>query len=255
MRASLAIPPSVLFGFLLVLARVAGALVFVPIPGLQRGPEMARVVMAVAVTLALFPRWPAAVDAPDAGRLAGWLVFEAAFGVMVGLAVSFLTEALLMAAQVVGLPAGYAYASMVDPQTQADSGVLLVFAQLLAGLLFFAAGLDREVLRIFARSLETFPPGAAALPASAGEALIRLGAGIFTAGLRLALPAVALLMLVDIALALVGRVHAQLQLLTISFPVKMLAAVAVLAWTMALFPRVYAGYAGRAFGTLRELVR
>jgi flagellar biosynthetic protein FliR len=93
------------------------------------------------------------------------------------------------------------------------------------------------------------------LPASAGEALIRLGAGIFTVGFRLALPAVALLMLVDIALALVGRVHAQLQLLTISFPVKMLAAVAVLAWTLTLFPRLYVGYAGRAFGVLRELIR
>ncbi len=255
MPASLPIPPSLLFGFLLVLARVAGALVFVPIPGVQRGPEMARVVISVAVTLALFSLWPVAVDAPDPGRLAGWLLFEAALGVMVGLAVSFLTEALVMAAQVVGLPAGFAYASMVDPQTQADSGVLLVFAQLSAGLLFFAAGLDREVLRIFARSLESLPPGAAVLPASAGEALIRLGAGIFTVGFRLALPAVALLMLVDIALALVGRVHAQLQLLTISFPVKMLAAVAVLAWTLTLFPRLYVGYAGRAFGVLRELIR
>lgn len=255
MRASLAIPTSVLFGFLLVLTRVAGTFVFVPIPGVQRGPAAARVVMAAAVTIALFPQWPRALDSPGLGQLVGWVVLEAALGVMLGLAVSFLAEALLVAAQVVGLPAGFAYASMVDPQTQADSGVLLVFAQLTAGLLFFSLGLEREVLRVFARSLESLPPGGSALPSPAALALIEFGSGIFAAGLRLALPAVALLALVDVALALVGRVHSQLQLLTLSFPVKMLAAMAVLAWTMALFPRVYGGYAGQVFGGLRGLIR
>ena len=53
-----------------------------------------------------------------------------------------------------GAQAGYAYASTIDPNTEADSGVLLVFAQLMAGMLFFALGLDREVLRLFAQSLD-----------------------------------------------------------------------------------------------------
>ena len=50
--------------------------------------------------------------------------------------------------------------------------------------------------------------------------------------MRLALPVVALLMLVDLALALLGRLNAQLQLLTLAFPAKMLAALLLLAWML-----------------------
>ena len=47
---------------------------------------------------------------------------------------------------------------------------------------------------------------------------------MFSVGLRLALPVVALLVMVDVALALLGRLNPQLQLLSLAFPVKMLTA-------------------------------
>ncbi|HSW51413.1 MAG TPA: flagellar biosynthetic protein FliR [Bryobacteraceae bacterium] len=246
---------STLYGFLLVLTRVGSALIFVPLPGVRKGPEAARVVLALSLTIALLPQWPDVEPDPSLGTLAGWILAEAALGILFGLLVGFWAEAMQVAAQAVGLEAGFAYASMVDPQTQADSGVLLVFAQLAAGLLFFSMGLDREVVRVFARSLETFPPGAVLAPGPAMEAVLRLGAGMFTTGIRLALPCLALLALVDIALALVGRLNAQLQLLTLAFPLKMLAAVLVLAWLLPVFPRVLGPYAGQIVAGMRSVAQ
>jgi len=254
MPGELTLSLSTMFGFLLVLARVSGALVFVPLPGLRQGPELPRVVLSVGIALALLPQWPALDIIPTPVQLAGWLVLEAELGILVGLAVGFLAEAFLVGAQIVGLPAGYAYASVIDPQTQADSGVLLIFAQLAAGMLFFALGFDREVVRLFARSLETMPPGAVVLQGNAAEVMVRLGSGIFSTGLRLALPVLALLLLIDLALALLGRVNAQLQLLTLAFPVKMLTAVLIMAWTAGMYPRIYTGFGERAFGALRRLI-
>jgi len=46
----------------------------------------------------------------------------------------------------------------------------------------------------------------------------------------------AVLLLVDISLALLGRVNAQLQLLTIAFPVKMMVGLAIVSWLMLLMP-------------------
>jgi flagellar biosynthesis protein FliR len=136
MRAEFTLPLATLASFLLVLTRVGSAVVFVPLPGVRQGPEPARILLALALTVMLRPRWPAVAEAPTAGQLAGWLAAEAALGVFAGLLVGFLAEALQVAAQAVGLEAGFAYSSIVDPQTQADSGVLLVFAQLAAGLIF-----------------------------------------------------------------------------------------------------------------------
>ncbi len=122
MHAELTLPLSALFGFLLVLARVGGAFIFVPLPGLNAGPELARVMLAAGFTLALFPLWPAVpVAGIGVGQLVVWVFSEAAFGITIGVAVAFLIETLMVAAQVLGLQAGYSYASTVDPTTQADS--------------------------------------------------------------------------------------------------------------------------------------
>jgi flagellar biosynthetic protein FliR len=255
MHAELAIAPGALLGFLLVLARVGGALVFVPLPGFRSGPEPARAALALGFTLALSSRWPVveAVAATPA-RLAAWVAAEAAVGIAIGVTVAMALEAFSLAAQVLGLQAGYAYASTVDPSTDADSGVLLVFAQLTAMMLFFAMGLDREVLRLFARSLETLPPGSWGFGRGAADAVVRLGAVMFSTGMRLAFPVVALLVLVDVALALAGRINQQLQLLSIAFPAKMLTALIVLSGVAALYPRILAEVFGKAGAVARGLM-
>jgi flagellar biosynthesis protein FliR len=239
MPANFDLPFGTLYAFLLVLARVTGAFVFVPLPGLTAVPGPARTVLAVGLTLALAARWPS-VDASNVSpaQLTGWAVMEASVGVAIGVAVSMILETFSLAAQILGLHAGYGYASTIDPNTQADSGILLVLAQLFAGLLFFATGLDREVLRLFALSLDRIPPGAYHFSVSSAESLIHLGGNLFSIALRLALPVVALLLMVDFALALLGRVNAQLQLLTLAFPAKMLVTLLVLAWIAFVFPRI-----------------
>jgi flagellar biosynthesis protein FliR len=253
MPADLQLSLGMLCAFLLVLARVGGALTFVPLPGASGAPPAARALLAVGLTLALAARWPV-VDASSitAARLAGWAMAEAVIGLAIGVCISVILEAFTLAAQILGLQAGYAYASTVDPNTQADSGILLVFAQLFAGLLFFAAGLDREVLRLFARSLEKIPPGSYVFGTASAETVIHLVSNLFAVGLRLALPVVALLAMVDIALALLSRVNAQLQLLTLAFPAKMLVALLVLVWGAFLFPRLCREIGGHSLGAAQR---
>ena len=245
---------STVFGFVLVLARVSGAFIFVPLPGLSAGPEIARAMLAITFTLALAPRWPVVnLESPYIGALVVAVLAELALGLTIGVAVSVLSESFLMAGQIIGLQAGYAYASTVDPSTQADSGVLVVFSQLAAGLLFFTLGLDREIIRAFARSLDAFPAGSFALAPAGAEQILRLASGMFSVGLRLAMPAIALLLLVDLALALLGRLNAQLQLLVLAFPVKMMAAIALLATLAVLFPRIYRDYAGQVLARVTSI--
>jgi len=229
-----------MYGFLLVLARVSGVIAFVPIPGISAGPEASRIVLALVLTVSLSPLWPApVVDGPVIGKLLGWMGAEAAFGLTIGVAVAFLLEGVQMAAQVIGLQAGYSYASTVDPTTQADTTTLQIMAQLFAGSLFFAFGFDRQVIQILARSLTAVPSGTYSLSGPAVEAVTHLGAAIFSTGLQLAIPVLALLLLLDIAFAVLGRLQTQLQLLSLTFALKMLAGVGCLAGVISFFPAVF----------------
>jgi flagellar biosynthetic protein FliR len=114
--------------------------------------------------------------------------------------------------------------------------------------------MDRQVLRVFAASLVAHPPGTFFLRASSVEAIIGLGTSMFATGMRLAMPVVVLLALVDVSLALLGRIHQQLQLLTLAFPVKMLAALAFLALIFELFLPVYRAAAEHTVGVLYRLL-
>src|SRR5690348_10912139 len=123
-----------LLGFLLVLARVSGVFVFVPLPGGNNSPAAAKIVLSLAIAFCLMPAWPriAGLD-QSAVRLAGYVVMDAAVGMVLGLAVAFAIEAMKLAAQIAGLQAGFGYASTIDPASQADSSLLLVIAELFAG--------------------------------------------------------------------------------------------------------------------------
>jgi flagellar biosynthetic protein FliR len=132
--------------------------------------------------------------------------------------------------------------------------VLLLLAQLTAGLLFFAMGFDRVLLTILARSLETHPPGAFIASRASVEALLMLGSSIFSTGLHLALPLMTLLFLIDLSIGLLGHLNSQLQLIALAFPAKMLAALAALSFLVLLIPKLYQQLGAEVFTALGRLL-
>jgi flagellar biosynthetic protein FliR len=233
-----------LLEFLLVAARVGAVFAFVPFAGWKAG-EPARIVLVLALSVCLWPVAPplpaGAAAAAGLGQVLVWVLGETAIGLSLGVTAGFLLESFALGAQFIGAQAGYSYASMVDPASNADSGVLQVLAQLMASLLFLTLGLDRMMVRALARSYRW--DSQATWTGWAGA--IEAGAEMWQVAFRLALPVVAFLVLLDVALALAGRVNAHLQLLSVAFPVKMLAALILLAAAAPAFPELFRWQAGR----------
>jgi flagellar biosynthesis protein FliR len=252
---TLGLPVATIFAFVLVLARVAGLVAFLPLAAFRSAPAQIRVALVVALTLALFPVWPNLPNTlPTMTQLIGWAFAEAGFGLAIGLAISFLFEAFQIAMQIVGLQAGYGYALTIDPTSQADSGVLQILFMLATGWLFFIFGFDRELLRILAASFERIPAGSWTLSMANVEGIVRLGGGMLVTGLRVALPVAALLLLIDVSLALLGRMQQQLQLLSLAFPAKMLAALVLLAALSPMLPKLFDTAAQRTLTSVWRLL-
>jgi len=247
MRGNFSLSVSFIYSFLLVLARVAGALIFVPVPAFRAAPDQIRIILILAITMALYPVWPVIPGSPSVLEYGGWLAVEVGFGLCIGLLVGCLSEVALLFGQICGLQAGFSFASTIDPETQADAPVLSAIAQTVAGLLFVTLGLHRYIIRLFAESLQTQPPAKLALNPRWGEVVVHAAGTLFSVGLRLALPIVGLMVMVDVTLALLGRINAQLQLLHLAMPLKILAALATISVLLMLFPSVYSEYANRLF--------
>lgn len=234
--------------FLCLLVRITAAMSFVPLPGMRQAPNAPRIMLAIAIALLVAPALTIAHPAqqPHQPRTfsisdAVWsLPAEAALGVAAGVAVGWILELFSMGMQILSLQAGYSYASMIDPATQADSGVLQVAGQLAAGLLFVSLGWEREVLAAFASSLEHSPLGSFQPNSDLAAMIIRWTASMITLAFRLALPVTALLLLLDMALALLGRTQPQMALINLALPLKMGATILLMALQASSWPALAA---------------
>ncbi|HEY1212124.1 MAG TPA: flagellar biosynthetic protein FliR [Bryobacteraceae bacterium] len=245
---------SYIAGFLLTIVRVGSALFMLPLPGFKDAQKTVRVVLIVSIAFCLFPSWPVLTSHETSGAqfaLAG--LAEVAAGLLIGLAIALLHESFQFAAQAISVQTGFSFASITDPTSKADTGVFLFLTQLTTGLLFFTFGVYHYMLRLLARSFEIFPLDTNALQKASLEALIHMAASMFATGLKLGLPMVILLMLIDLAVALLSRLHAQLQLVTLTFPVKTALSFVFLAAMMARWPSLYEEMARRMFETLAHL--
>ena len=249
--------------FLVCLARVGGLFVFFPWPGWRTASPVPRVFLTIALSTALAPRLmtrlaqmqaqgPAPFTGPGVfGELSGLLFAEAALGFTSGLVVLFMMEALAFGGHLIGMQAGFSYASSIDPTSEADSTVIPVMVQWLGNVLFFAAGFDRWLMRAVVGSLETIPPGAWHLSLGAFEMVTHLLSASLEMGVRLALPVTGFLLVIDLTLAVVSRLNAQFPLLNMAFPLKTGLAALALGATIGLVPGSYARLmeiAGEALG-------
>ncbi len=255
MPSELTLPFSTLYGFLLVLTRISGVFIFVPLPDGNSGPPLARIAASLGCTLAMFSRWPVvAAESATPGLLVAWVLSEAALGITAGIAIGFIIESFLLGAQILSLQVGYAYASVIDPNTQSDSGILLVLSQLLGGMLFFAVGLDRQLLQALAGSFDSWPPGSFSPTVPMANNVIRVASHIFTIGLRIALPITGLLLMVDLALALLGRINSQLQVTLLAFPLKLIIGLLMLSSMLVLFPTIFQSFANQCLTFARGIL-
>jgi flagellar biosynthetic protein FliR len=228
-----------LYGFLLTLARVGSAFAFLPIPGYQAAPVAPRIVLAVGVTICLSAYWPKAdLSGANLTVFIGAVLTETMHGLVMGVAIAFLAETFQLAAQFISLQTGFSFASTFDPTSQADTGIFQVLSQLAVGFLFFAFGIHRELIRMIAMSM-TISPWPSNVPGTSAWSIIPLGANLFAMSLRLALPAIALLLLTDICLVVISRIQAQVQLLHLSFPAKIILSLFFVSLMMTRWPRIY----------------
>lgn len=256
----LEVPTAWLLNFVLLLARTSGLFVFVPIPGARGFPVAPKIVLSATLAFLLLP---AALSMQDASvlespaaiwNLAGMLLGEAVFGLAIGASTSLLLEAFGLAAQILGFQAGYSYINMVDPTTQVDASILNVLFTLLSGLLFFAFDLHLHLVRALATSLEQWPLGGFVTRPADAQMVTRLGGAVFETGVRLAFPVIATLLLIDLTLGLLNQVNSRLQLLTLAFPIKILAAIALIHPLLRLSARLFYDLAEKTQFVIESLV-
>jgi flagellar biosynthetic protein FliR len=227
--------PNYLTAALLVLVRFSGLMVFAPIFNSSAISPRIKAGFAVALTLLLAPVVTALRGARpilDANAILG----ELGVGLVFGLSLTLLSEALAFAGMLLGIEFSFSLVNLLDPNTLVETPVLAQLLNWFGVLVLLGSGLYRSVLMALMRSFATVPVGQAVVQANTGKALAAMVSGVFLAGLQLAAPVMAAALTVEITMALVGRLSPQLPAMIVSIPLKTLTSYVVLIASLAVWP-------------------
>ena len=219
----------------LVAVRLSGLMVFAPVfnssaiaPRVKAGFVFGLTVLLAPVVAAV----PGAKGTLDVGAILG----ELGVGMVFGLSLMMLTEALTFAGTLLGQSFSFSLVNLLDPNTMVETAVLGQLLGWLGTLVLIGAGLDRVLLAAMVRSFMVVPAGNAVFQAATGAALAKMAAGIFLAGLQLAAPVMAAALAVEVTVSLVSRLAPQLPVQVVGVPLKTMSSYVVLIGSLAVWP-------------------
>jgi flagellar biosynthetic protein FliR len=202
--------------------RALALLSVLPLLGTRIVPARVRVALAALVALAA----QASLPAMPAVALDSWLAFrlvlqQLLIGISLGFAVRLVFAAIELAGEVIGLQMGLNFAGFFDPLTASQTTASSRFFGAVVGFLFIVINGHLLVIAALVGSFNAFPVGDAPFAFLSQARPHEWGAMIFSTGLWIALPMVAMLTFVNLVLGVISRVAAQINVFAIGFPVTL----------------------------------
>ncbi len=208
--------------YLLVLTRISAFFVTMPLFSYRAIPPVMRIGIAVLLSWVLvFTLDTTSVDIN--GEYILLVLKEAVIGLSIGIIAFIVMAAIQVAGGLIDFQMGFAIANVIDPQTGTQSPLLGQFFNSLALLLLLAVNGHHVLLDGMFYSYE-FLPIDQVWPhfgnGDAAELVLKTVAAVFAISFQMAIPIVATLFLVDLALGITARTVPQLNIFVIGFPIK-----------------------------------
>jgi flagellar biosynthetic protein FliR len=223
-----------ILGAVLILTRLGAFWAVCPVFSWPSIPEYIKVAAAVLVSIFLagITPFPAMAQSPDAVEILIWTGMEAAYGLAMGIVSYTLYAMIRCSASIAEQQIGLTMASVLDPTTEEQEGVLTVMMELFLILMLFATDSHHILLNILNRSYGRFNIGQIPSIGDLTQSVILSGSAMLMLSLQMAAPILASFLLLMIVMAIMARIAPESNILFLSLPVRVglgLAAMGILA--------------------------
>jgi flagellar biosynthetic protein FliR len=219
---TLAILVDTLFRILWAALRVSGVVMIAPVFGAMFVPPRARILITMVLAFAMLPAI-GPVPAYSPLSIQGFLAIaqELLVGIAMGFMLKLAIEAAVLGGQIVSSGTGLSFAMVVDPQM---GGIPLLgrFYLIIATLLMLASNAHLQLIEMLAASFDVLPIGSGGFDAVDARAIADFAGIMFVGALKLALPSVAALLMVNVAFGVISRAAPTLNLFAVGFPITLL---------------------------------
>lgn len=235
--------------------RISALLLAAPIFGSGNLSVQWRLILALLLALVVAPQLPV----PAIDPLSITALEVATEQILIGLAMGFIVQmvfsAVTQAGESVALSMGLGFSSVVDPTSGVQVPIVSQMLVILATLLFLALNGHLLLLAVLVRSFHAVPIGAGGLGTEDLWALLQFGTLMFGGALAIALPAVAALLMVNVAVGVIARAAPQLNIFAVGFPAMMLAGFVLLVLLLPAFAVRFEELLRAGLEAVRNLVK
>ncbi|MDE0562088.1 MULTISPECIES: flagellar biosynthetic protein FliR [unclassified Exiguobacterium] len=218
----------------LTFARLSGFFVSVPLFSTRQLPVMHRV--GFSAFLAYYAMFTLTEPIEMTNAFVLQVVYEVMIGLLLGLLINILFFAPQIAGGVIDLQLGLAMASAYDPMFGGQSPLIGRFYYIFTLFILLTSNLHLLLIDGIYYSFQIYPPGQPMINFS--EASLMMAVKVVTmtmmVALQLALPMMASLLLVDLALGFLAKSAPQFNIFAIGFSFKLIAGFAVMVLLMGL---------------------
>jgi flagellar biosynthetic protein FliR len=226
----------------LLVARPGMLVAAAPVFGGHYAPPPVRLGLAVLLALLVLPTAPVP---PVTTPLALGVVLgrELVIGLALALAVQAVLTGAALGGHLIGGQLMLSYGSVVDPQGGVRNTLTATLYMNLALFTCLAINAHHALMRALADSYAVLPIGTGGVDASLVATVVRMLGIVFVLGLRLAAPLIVVMLIVEVATALMARVAPALNLMAIAPPLRVVIGLVALAAVVSLVPGVIARFA------------
>lgn len=236
--------------------RVTAMLLAAPVFSNVQVPIRLRVLLSLALTVAVLPAVgkPPAVDPLSIPAIL-IAMQEVLIGVLIGLLLAASFQAVTIAGESISLAMGLGFATMLDPQSGASVPVLSQFLLTLSTLLFLSLGGHLMLIELVAASFGSMPIAGQGLVRADFMGVAAFGSQMFAGAVLIALPAVVILLVVQLSMGIMTRAAPQMNIFSVGFPITILLGFLIVLFFVlpVLQPRMLQLW-GAAFGAARRLL-
>lgn len=213
---------ALLADFIWPFIRIGALVMTAPVFGTALVPMKFKIALSMALTVVLVPVIPPPPDVPMLSGMALVIVFQQILtGVVMGLAVQLVFDAVVLSGQAIAMSMGLGFATMVDPLRGVNVPVVSQFLLTFGTLVFLALNGHLLLIEALAASFTSLPVGVSGVSREGLWTLLMWSSHLFSGALRIALPALAALLMVNLAFGVMSRAAPTLNLFAVGFPITM----------------------------------
>jgi len=219
------ITPSTVLIFWLILARVGGMVMTIPIIGSREVPVQVKIYFSLFLTLIIFPSiiQTQAIPFPKGKE---WIIFSLATSkeLLLGIILGYITKLLFigieLAGQIIGFQMGFGIVNVIDPQSETQVNIIGNFKSTLAIIIFLTLNAHYGFLKGIVDSFSQVPLLSFSINPPLIQKITSLVGNIFIISLKIGAPVIVTLLVTQVVMGIISRLVPQMNIFMVSLPLK-----------------------------------